>query len=345
MNSKELIWFDFENAPHVWIFSEIIAALAKEHEILVTIRDFSSTIAISKLLEINGTVIGKSGGKKSNLSKFSLVIQRALELRKYLKNKQLKPKLAISHCSRSQALASYLLNIPLIFLDDYEFSFNGFHRFTQNLLTPFVIPKEVWGLNTKKVIHYPGLKEELYLWNTKRWKQEKIDLIDDNRLNVIFRPEGYNTHYSSPLSQILQSRIISLFTQNKDIHIILISRDKLQEKILVELFEKNNVVYSIPSFVINGPALISQCDAVVGGGGTMTREACVLKVPSYSFFGGKLGAVDRYLETQKLLQHIKCLDDIKRIVFKKRDSIDNPIVSVDAFNFVIDFLIQKIKKR
>lgn len=340
---KESIWFDFENAPHVWVFSEIISVLAEEYEVVVTIRDFSSTTAISKLLKINGSPIGKGGGKKSNLSKFSSVLSRAFELRRYLRNNQIKPKLAISHCSRSQALACYFLNIPLIYLDDYEFTFNGFHHFTQNLLTPFVIPKKVWGLNAKKVIHYPGLKEELYLWNEIKWKQAPLDLIDNNRLNLIFRPEGYNTHYCSPLSQILQSEIIELFAHNKDFHIILISRDKSQEKILSEIFEKNNVNYSIPSSVINGPALISQCDAVIGGGGTMTREACVLKVPSYSFFGGKLGAVDKYLEAQNLLHHIKCLDDVSKLIFRKKDPINNISVSPDTFNFVVDFLIQKIR--
>ena len=34
---------------------------------------------------------------------------------------------------------------------------------------------------------------------------------------------------------------------------------------------------------------------MISGGGTMNREAAALGVPVYSIFGGKLGAVDKFL--------------------------------------------------
>ncbi len=42
-------------------------------------------------------------------------------------------------------------------------------------------------------------------------------------------------------------------------------------------------------------------DLVIGGGGTMTREAAVLGVPAYTYFAGKWGAVDQYLSDQHRL--------------------------------------------
>lgn len=340
---KKIIWFDFENAPHVWVFSEIINSLSKYYEILVTLRNFSSTISICKYLHIVGTAIGGNGKGKTNLGKLASVIRRAIHLKEFINKNKIKPALAISHCSRSQALACLFLDIPVIFLDDYEYTFNGFHYLVKDLLTPSVIPAKVWGKNAKKVIHYPGLKEELYLWNEKNWKTENISLIKNDKINFIFRPEGYNTHYSSKQSQVLQTGIIEQFKRNENIHIILIARDKFQEELLADIFNKKNIDYSIPSGIVNGPALISQCDAVIGGGGTMTREACVLNIPAYSFFGGKIGAVDKYLESKKLLKHIKKLDDIENIEFVKKDKFVSYKISIDAFVFIRDFIVDKIE--
>ena len=39
-------------------------------------------------------------------------------------------------------------------------------------------------------------------------------------------------------------------------------------------------------------------DLVIGAGGTMTREAALLGVPTFSVFAGKSPAVDRALEAQ-----------------------------------------------
>ena len=39
---------------------------------------------------------------------------------------------------------------------------------------------------------------------------------------------------------------------------------------------------------------------MISGGGTMTREAAVLGVPSYSFFRGREGQVDAWLESPSL---------------------------------------------
>lgn len=339
---KKIIWFDFENAPHAWVFKELISSLSDHCEMIVTSRNFSSTVGISKLLNIPNEVIGKFSKSKSNLGKFFSVVKRSFLLRKYLINRNLKPSLSISHCSRSQALASFLMGIPQIFLDDYEHAFNGFHIFAQTILTPFPIGKEAWGRNAKKVVHYPGLKEQLYLWNEKNWNTEKINYVKEKKINVIFRPEGYTTHYSSKKSQFLQDAVIDLFSKNKNLHIILISRDKFQEKNLIELFDRKNIDYSIPIGVVNGPALIFQSDAVIGGGGTMTREACALNVPSYSFFGGEEGDVDKYLESRKLLKYIKEINDVNDINLVKKNKQSNFSVNQEAFNFVRDFLIKKL---
>ncbi len=89
--------------------------------------------------------------------------------------------------------------------------------------------------------------------------------------------------------------------------------------------------------------MISKCDAVVGGGGTMTREACVLKIPSYSFFGGTKGGVDKYLESKKLLTYINEPEEIKKIKFKKINNSNLEQIDKKTFMFVKNFIDVKLK--
>jgi predicted glycosyltransferase len=46
-------------------------------------------------------------------------------------------------------------------------------------------------------------------------------------------------------------------------------------------------------------------DLVVGAGGTMTREAALLGIPTVSIFAGEQPAVDRWLEQKGLLRRIR----------------------------------------
>lgn len=338
-----MIWFDFENAPHVWVFKELVKSFPKS-EVIITARNFSSTIGICRHLNIPFEAIGPTTQSSSNAGKFINTIKRAYALRKFLRKNKISPLIAISHGSRSQALASYIMGIKQVFLEDYEHSFNGFHRFVNIILTPFPIEKKAWGKNSTKVIHYPGLKEELYLWNGQNWYNNGI-LIEKEKINIIFRPEGYNTHYSNHKSQFLQKEIMNLFFRTGNLHIILIARDKIQEKEIVRIFKNEDISYSVPSGTINGPALIAQSDAVIGGGGTMTREACILGVPSYSFFGGKQGDVDKYLESKKLLTYIRNTEDIAKIFLKKREVENDFFIDDKAFIFVKDFITNELNSK
>jgi hypothetical protein len=69
---------------------------------------------------------------------------------------------------------------------------------------------------------------------------------------------------------------------------------------------------------VNGLALIEKCDLVVGGGGTMNREASLFSVPVYSTFGGTRGAIDSYLESRGKLTFISAESDFEKIKLVKR---------------------------
>ena len=64
------------------------------------------------------------------------------------------------------------------------------------------------------------------------------------------------------------------------------------------------------------------CDIVVGGGGTMNREAALLGLPVYSLFMGKMGTIDRMLADQGRLTWVRSVEDVTLIKFKKREKSD-----------------------
>jgi predicted glycosyltransferase len=95
------------------------------------------------------------------------------------------------------------------------------------------------------------------------------------------------------------------------------------------LIESRRVV--IPKRVVDGLNLIWHSDFVVSGGGTMNREAAALDVPVYSIFKGKIGAVDRYLESNGRLTLLASKEDVKtKIIIHKRETASSRAQQLDS---------------
>jgi uncharacterized protein len=332
-----MIWFDFENAPHVWVLSPIIRHLtAKGHEIILTARDFSCTVGLSRRFGYQVQVIGQPGTGKNKLAKALRVMERALRLYLHLSSLKKGISLAVSHGSRSQILAAHYLGLRVLSLDDYEFSDQSLVRFVNNLLVPFPIPKETWGKYSNRVEHYPGLKEELYLCNFKPTNDdfEALEAID--KVKILFRPEGPFSHYKSSQSKILYNAILEFVSTQPEGFLVLMPRDKDQSNDLVYFCKKKGIEYWLPDTIVDGPDLISKMDIMISGGGTMTREAAVLGIPSHSFFAGKWGAVDQFLASEHRLFRIASVEDVNSIQLKKKESgpryiSDKPLKFVQKF--------------
>jgi predicted glycosyltransferase len=64
---------------------------------------------------------------------------------------------------------------------------------------------------------------------------------------------------------------------------------------------------------VDARSLLYACDLVIGAGGTMTREAAVLGVPTLSAFAGRPAAVDRWLEQKGLLRRLTAPEDVAEV--------------------------------
>ncbi len=77
----------------------------------------------------------------------------------------------------------------------------------------------------------------------------------------------------------------------------------------------------------------------------MTREASILRVPSFTFFGGTEGAVDHYLTQKGLLCKLSSVEDVRSIKFAKTSNKTYAVINRDAFDFVYDFCFKLASSR
>src|SRR5205823_11551183 len=63
--------------------------------------------------------------------------------------------------------------------------------------------------------------------------------------------------------------------------------------------------------VVAGPGLVAAADLVIGGGGTMNREAAVLGVPVWSVFCGPTPSIDAQLSVEGRLRWVRSQEELR----------------------------------
>ena len=212
----------------------------------------------------------------------------------------LAPEISFGHGSRSLPLASRLLGIPTVTMYDYEWvDPTLFNLMCRKILLPDVVEparcREA-GIRDARVQRYPGFKEELYLGDhTLDPTPIQADLgLAPGAVKVLLRPPATQAHYHNPEAETILQSILGILAPRADVQIVFLSRNADQAALLGEV-PRDRVI--IPRRVYDGPSLVAAIDLVISGGGTMTREAAILGVPSYSYFRGRLGRVDESLES------------------------------------------------
>jgi predicted glycosyltransferase len=295
--SMPTVWIDLENTPHVPFFGPIIRTLEQRGiEVILTARDFAQTVALLERNQMTAMVIGGEYGKDT-LSKILGLSARALTLRTKLKEQQI--DLAIGHGSRGLLLASKLMRISSLTMYDYEGASVGFfNKFSTLVLTPEVVGKALLQkhrISPKKLRTYPGIKEDVYAGELKPDGSIYRALgLDPRKIIVTIRPPSDTAHYRSDQSQQLFDAIVQLLTQREDIEMLISARTRDQRQRLSTTYKDRPNIH-IPETAFDGLNLLYHSDLVVGGGGTMNREAAALEVPVANIFKGAQGAIDAAL--------------------------------------------------
>jgi predicted glycosyltransferase len=316
------IWIDLDNSPHIPFFAPIIKELeARGSVVMLTARDAYQVTELVELFGLNCINIGRHHGKNKVLKVLG-VLGRAFRLLPLLIKE--KPELALSHGSRAQMLAAYMLRIPSIVILDYEHAHQGLLWVHSTwVICPDVMPDQAVKLGKDRILRYRGIKEDVYVPGFKSDPATRSKLgLTDSDLVVTIRPPASEAHYHRPESDVLFQGVIDYLGEQPGVKMVILPRNARQDTSLRETWPKliaaGTVI--IPRQVVDGMNLIWHSDLVVSGGGTMNREAAALGVPVYSIFKGKIGSVDQYLSDQGRLVLLEDVADArKKLELKRRE--------------------------
>ena len=311
------VWVDCTAAAHPLVLRPIVERLeARGDEVFVTAREYGQTLGILERLGIPYMAVGAHGGA-STLRKGWAVAGRSARLARLVWERQ--PDLAIAHGSVDLAVVSALFRIPSAQMQDYEFA--GLQRqisfrVAKRVLVPDSIPVERLkrtGAKERKLVRYPGLKEEYYLadFEPDHGVLEELGL-DREKVLVVVRPPPEISEYHA--RNDLYDRVIDRLAGESDAQAVVIPRTESQGAAVRAIGAASLIV---PERAIDAQSLIAFADLVVSAGGTMNREAVALGTPVFTTFAGRMGGVDEALIAEGRLQ---VLADPAELPLRKRES-------------------------
>lgn len=336
------IWIDIVNTHHVRFFNGIIKKLRKDgHEVLITARDFSNIHDLLDIFGLEYTSIGDHGVTLEE--KLLSSTKRAYDLSKFISKEDI--DIAITKHSIELPRVAFGLGIPNIFILDNEHAIAA-NKLTLPLTNKLIIPEifDVWntikfGMNPNNIVQYNGTCEITHLedfkYNEKILETLNLDL-DDNKKIILMRPEPSLASYLH--TDCTKSVLTPIVNELKDIaNILVIPRFKAQSTIFKDIPHVHVIKTPVDTF-----SLTKRADLLIGAGGTMNREAALLKTPVISCYPGKVLSVDKYYIEKGLMKRSTDLNEIiklaKELLTKKSKEVE---LKTDN---LIDLIVDEIYK-
>ena len=297
------IWIDLANSPHVPVLEPVVRALrADGHEVLITVRDHAQTLELARARWPDAELVGgESPGAR--LAKGRQIAARAANLARYAR--RLRPHAAFSHGSYAQLLAARAARVPAATMMDYEhqpanhLSF----RLARRVVVPELFPATAlrrFGARPRKVLSYPGFKEQLYLaeFTPDRSVLEGLGL-DPSEVIVVLRPPPEGALYHQMANRRFDE-IAASVAERRGVEGVLLARSPDQAGRYRKLEGLR-----VPAHAVDARSLLALADVAVGAGGTMNRESALLGTPTYTAFAAQLAAVDSELMRLGLLRDLR----------------------------------------
>ena len=315
------IWIDLANSPHVPFFRSLANEfIRRDHDVVVTARDFAETVELANAAGFVFEVIGGHGGGKLS-GKAGNLVQRALSLARWARGKDI--DLAVSHNSYSQILAARALSLRSVTLMDYEHQPANHlaFRLATRIIVPRAFPQAAltrFGAAAEKVRRYEGTKEDVYLADFQSDPNFVDQLrklgVDSEEILVVARPPATEALYHRFENELFDQLMKRLLT-TPSVKVIVLPRNESQKKTYSELGAANLIV---PEHPLDGANLIAHSDLVVSAGGTMNREAAALGVPAVSLYMGEWAALDQELVNEGRLRRISTGKEVAGLPIEKK---------------------------
>jgi len=213
------------------------------------------------------------------------------------------------------------------------------------VMAPEAIPSSAIHYDRRRVLRYPGIKEDAYVPSFKPNPSIKTQLgLNGGSVVVTVRPPANEAHYHNPESDKLFDAAIEFLGRTPNTKIVLLPRNGRQEtsvrRAWPNLFSTGQII--IPEHAVDGLNLMWHSDLVISGGGTMNREAAALGVPVYSIFRGRIGAVDRYLAESGRLVLLQSSEDVrtKLILDRRPQPVKPQRANSDTLTAIVDGIVE-----
>ena len=304
------VWLDLANSPHPLLFAPIVRRLEAEGAtVAITARDHAQTLELACERWHEVTTIGLAS-PPGRIAKAGAIAGRLRDLRGWARANR--PDVALSYNSYAQILAARSLGIPAVTGMDYEHqpanhvAFRGAAR----ILLPDAVPAGVrrQGATPGKVIRHPGLKEELYLadFEPAAGVLAACGVPAGAGLLAVARTAPAGAAYHRGENPLFPAALRALASRG-DATIVVLARLP-EQRTAVEALRLPGV--HLPASAVDTRSLLLEADLFLGAGGTMTREAALLGVPTYSMFAGRPPAVDLALEARGLLTRLGSVEQL-----------------------------------
>lgn len=350
------IFIDILTPKQCMLFSKLSERLRKDgHQVFEATREYREVIELLHMKGTKARVVGRHGGETLP-GKLTASIERTLELTSMLT--ELQPDVAVSFSSPETSRVAFGLKIPHICLNDSPHA-EAVARLSvplaSLLLTPKIIPKNVWikfGISPDKIIQYRSL--DAWAW-LKDFKPEERILnklgLDKTRPLVVFRTEESFASYllgKVAKTPLLLPLIEDLLSSDVDFQALVVPRYETQTAILREKLGKR---VKVCQFTIDAPSLLHFASVFIGAGGTMTTEAALMGVPTFSCYPDKPFLVERYLIKKGLIFREtsfkgvkeKVLETLRTVEITKRAQEAKAQRLTGSFEDPIDVITKTIK--
>lgn len=304
------IWIDLVNTSHPVFFKSLMTDFHQDHQIYITARDRSETVALTRHFDIKFRVVGRDFSNRA-IKTFNHAF-RTIEL--FFRVPKFDVALALGG-SASVAVAKMRLKPSIVFEDNDLMFFQ--RTFAGNLETkviaradyiivPSAFPIQVLikeGARREGIFQFDGFKEDIYIADYK----PAPDFLENLPFKkfVVLRPEALFASYVAETKSIAP-QLVKAFGE-RSINVIYLPRVDEDLRYLEGIKDAN---IFIPKQALNGLDLCWYADVVLTGSGTFAREAACLGTPAISFFPERLLAVDQQLVNEGKMFHSRDADEI-----------------------------------
>jgi predicted glycosyltransferase len=325
------VWFDLTNTAHPVVLRPLVSLLeSRGVECVLSVRPLSQTIDLMEDWGHPYTAFGEHGGV-SRVGKASALGARLRRMIAF--GRAFGPfDAAMSHGSPDLAVAARALGVPSTTMFDYEFAIAQ-HTvgglFSNRALVPDSIPPSRlrrFGIGPRKLVQYPGLKEEYILHGFTADPAVPAALgVDVARPLAVVRTAPSYALYLGGAESPLVARLLESFSR-RGIQTVVLPRNA-EQAADVRALGLDDVI--VPSRAVEARSLVAYADVLVSAGGSMNREAAALGTPVWSMFEGRLGGVDEHLVREGRLKLLPADADPEQVQVVKRPSAGTPLHARD----------------